>query len=250
MSESRALVALVTGGGRGIGAAISKRLAADGIPVALSYNEDASAAEDTKSSIIAAGGRAMALKLSVEDRSSIEAALADIADRFGPVSVLVNNAAIAQEKPFDTITDADWDRMLAVNLRGPFALTQELLPAMLEASFGRVINITSIGGQWGGFNQVHYAASKAALINLTRSIAKIYGKDGINCNAVSPGLVGTEMSAAELSSEAGREKVRNIPVGRIATAGEVASVVSFLASEDSSYVTGQTINVNGGIYFD
>ena len=120
---------------------------------------------------------------------------------------------------------------------------------MKEKGWGRIINISSIGGQWGGFNQVHYAAAKAGLISLTMSLARIYSKYGITSNAVAPGLVATDMSSAELETDAGREKVRNIPMGRIATVEEVAWVVVFLAGEDSSYITGQTINVNGGMYF-
>ena len=120
---------------------------------------------------------------------------------------------------------------------------------MVKQGWGRIINIASIGGQWGGFNQVHYAAAKAGLISLTRSMAKIYSKYGITTNAVSPGLVGTDMVQRELNTEAGQEKVRNIPVRRIATPEEVTNVVVFLASEGASYITGQTINVNGGMYF-
>ena len=162
---------------------------------------------------------------------------------------MVNNAAIAQEKPFDTITDADWDHMMAVNLRGPFMSCQEVLPGMVKRGFGRIISITSIGGQWGGFNQVHYASAKAGLIALTRSLARIYSAHGITTNAVAPGLVQTDMLARELDSEEGKAKVRNIPIGRMATMEEVASVGVFLASDDASYITGQTINVNGGMLF-
>ena len=167
----------------------------------------------------------------------------------GSVDILVNNAAMAQEKPFETITDEDWSQMLAVNLQGPFICAQEVLPDMLAQNWGRIVNISSVGGQWGGFNQVHYAAAKAGLINFTRSLAKIYGGRGIVANAVSPGLVATRMAAAELTSEAGRQKVAQIPAGRTGTIDEVAAVVAFLASERASYVLGQTINVNGGQYF-
>ena len=169
--------------------------------------------------------------------------------KFGKINILINNAAIAQEKPFETITDEDWDNMMAINLRGPFILCQEVIPDMIEQGWGRIINICSVGGQLGGINQVHYAAAKAGLINLTKSLARIYSKNGITSNAVSPGLVDTDMAAQELTTPAGKEKVRNIPIGRIATAEEIANVVVFLASEKASYITGQTINVNGGMYF-
>lgn len=194
--------------------------------------------------------RVLALHLDLARRTSICKALEQVRDHLGgEVGVLVNNGAIAQEKPFLEITDADWDRMLAVNLRGPFALSQEVLPAMIKAGWGRIINIVSIGGQWGGMNQVHYAAAKAGLINLTRSLAKLYSCHGITCNAVAPGLVATDMSAAELASAAGQEKVNNIPARRLGTVEEVAAAVAFLASEVAGYVTGQTLNLNGGMYF-
>ena len=128
--------------------------------------------------------------------------------------------------------------------------TQETIPEMIKKDFGRIINISSIGGQWGGYNQVHYAASKAAIINLTRSVAKIYGKSGITSNAIAIGLVATDMSERELNTQAGKEKVASIPITRLGTPDEVGSLVTYLASNDAAYITGQTINLNGGMYFD
>jgi NAD(P)-dependent dehydrogenase (short-subunit alcohol dehydrogenase family) len=139
--------------------------------------------------------------------------------------------------------------MMAINLRGPFVLIQEVLPKMMETGWGRILNISSIGGQWGGYNQVHYAAAKAGLINLTRSIAKIYSGYGITSNAIAPGLVATDMTANELSTIAGQEKLNNIPSRRLGTVEEIAAAAIFLASDEASYITGQTINVNGGMYF-
>src|SRR5262249_26078633 len=135
------------------------------------------------------------------------------------------------------------------NLRGPFTVCQETLPDMVTTGWGRIVNIVSIGGQWGGVRQVHYAASKAGLINFTQSLARLYSGKGITANAVSPGLVGTEMSAKELRSKAGKKKAAQIPVGRIARPQEIAAAVTFLCSEDAAYITGQTLNVNGGMYF-
>lgn len=241
--------ALVTGASRGIGAAIARRLAADGIAVAVGYRQGAAAAAAVVAEITAAGGSAIAQAIDVADRGSIRAALTAIGEQLGPVNILVNNAAIAQEKPFLTISDDDWDAMLATNLRGPFACAQEVLPGMLEGGWGRIVNIVSIGGQWGGINQIHYASAKAGLIGLTRSLAKTFSAQGITCNAVSPGLVATEMTAAELDSPAGREKARQIPVGRIGTAEEIAAAVAYLVGPGGAYVSGQTLNVNGGMYF-
>ncbi|HMB79418.1 MAG TPA: 3-oxoacyl-ACP reductase family protein [Vicinamibacterales bacterium] len=242
-------VALVTGGSRGIGRAIATTLAERGHAVALTYVTSEQQARDAAGEITRKGGNALAVRLVVEDRASIARAAADVRAALGPIGILVNNAAIAQEKPFQELTDADWDRMLAINLRGPFACAQEVLPGMLTAGWGRIVNISSVGGQWGGMLQVHYACAKAGLNNLTRSLAKLYSAHGVMTNTVAAGLVSTTMIANELETEAGKAKVRNIPVGRIATPEEIARVVAFLASDDASYITGQTINANGGMYF-
>ncbi len=225
-------VALVTGGSRGIGRSIASTLAVRGHEVALTYKSNELAARAAVDEIGRDGGRALAVRLVAEDRASISAAVDVVRRTFGAVDVLVNNAAIAQEKPFLELGIADWDLMLAVNLRGPFACSQEVLPDMLKQRY-----------------QVHYACAKAGLNNLTRSLAKLYSAQGVLTNTVAPGLVATQMVANELQTAAGKEKAASIPAGRIATTDEVAHVVAFLASDDSSYITGQTINVNGGMYF-
>ena len=242
-------VALVTGGSRGIGRTIATTLAQKGHPVALTYLTHEREAREATAVIAQAGGRATAVRLVAEDRATIRRALDEVRQELGPIAILVNNAAIAQEKPFPEITDDDWDRMFAVNVRGPFSCAQEVLPDMLQQQWGRIVNISSVGGQWGGVLQVHYACAKAALNNLTRSLAKLYSRQGVTTNTVAAGLVATSMIAHELETPAGQEKVRNIPLGRIATPEEIARVVSFLASDEAAYITGQTINVNGGMYF-
>ena len=235
-------MALVTGAGSGIGKATALALLAAGYQVACGYNGNRAGAE-------AIGHRnARAVKIDIASRSSIRRALAETRKAFRrDVDILVNNAALVQEKPFDTLSDADWDRMLAVNLRGAFILAQESLPAMVKKKWGRIVNITSIGGQWGGMRQVHYAAAKAGLINLTHSLARLYSPLGITANAVSPGLVATGMIRKELKSKAGKQKVAQIPVGRIAEPGEIAAGVVYLVSDGAAYVTGQTLNINGGM---
>ena len=241
--------AIVTGGSRGIGAAIAEALAGQGIIVGLTYNTNHMLAEKVVDRIEQRGGQACTLAMHVEQRESVQNAFSEFRDRFGSVSILVNNAAIAQEKPFEKIDDHDWDAMMGINLRGPFACCQQVLPDMLNARWGRIINITSIGGQWGGINQVHYAASKAGLIGFTRSLARLYSADGITTNAIAPGLVATDMARSELDSSEGRKKVESIPSGRIATLEEIAGTVTFLVSDEAAYITGQTINVNGGMLF-
>ncbi|HEY4265096.1 MAG TPA: SDR family oxidoreductase, partial [Micropepsaceae bacterium] len=138
---------------------------------------------------------------------------------------------------------------METNLRGPFAIAQETLPAMTHKGWGRIVNIVSIGGQWGGMRQVHYAAAKAGLINFTHSLAKLHSRDGITANAVSPGLIATDMTEKELRAKAGRAKAAQIPAGRVGTPEDVAAAVVFLCSEAAGYITGHTLNVNGGLYF-
>lgn len=241
--------AFVTGGSRGLGRGIVKALANSGINVIFTYNSDKDAAENTLKETSNAPGKVISTQMNLGSRESIKLAIKESREHFPTINILVNNAAIAQEKPFETITDDDWANMLNVNLQGPFATIQELVPSMIDRNWGRIINVSSIGGQWGGLNQVHYAAAKAGLINLTRSIAKLYSQFGITSNAVSPGLILTDMASAELETEAGKEKVRGIPAGRIGNIDEVGSSVVFLSSDQSAYITGQTINLNGGMYF-
>lgn len=246
MNVPQGRIVLLTGASRGIGVSIAESLLDAGYRVAVGYCHQ----PGETASLAARFPGACPVRIDVAERASVRSALASVREFFGaPVDILVNNGAIAQERPFLELSDDDWDRMLAVNLRGPFTCSQEVLPDMLDQRWGRIVNIVSIGGQWGGMNQVHYAAAKAGLINLTRSLAKLYSSQGVTTNAVSPGLVETDMTRAELASEAGKAKVRAIPAGRIGTAAEVAAVVRFLCSEDASYLTGQTINVNGGMYF-
>lgn len=230
---------LVTGASKGIGRVIADKFLENGYDVVYGYNNTIIKDKDIFS-----------LKVDVASRNSVQNAIKQSEKRFGKsIDILINNAGIAQEKDFLTISEDDWATMLNTNLASAYRFTQELLPNMINKKWGRIINITSIGGQWGGFNQVHYAASKAGLISFTMSMAKIYSKHGITSNAISPGLVETDMSKNEMQTEAGKEKIKNIPMNRLGTKEEIANIALFLASDESSYVTGQTINANGGMYF-
>tara|TARA_B100000945_G_scaffold314824_1_gene312997 strand:+ start:1494 stop:2246 length:753 start_codon:yes stop_codon:yes gene_type:complete len=243
-------VCLVTGGSRGIGRGIVKQLAKKKYRVAFTFNNEDQLAKDLEKDLNENGQNVKSFKMSIEKRDNVKLVLNDIKNYFNESpTILVNNAAISQEKPFDEISDLDWEFMLKVNLQGPFICTQEIIPNMIKNNWGRIINITSIGGQWGGYNQVHYAASKAGLINFTQSIAKIYSHCGITTNALAIGLANTDMSEHELNTDEGKKKVQNIPIGRVGTIKEIADSVSFLCSENSSYITGQTINLNGGMFF-
>lgn len=242
-------LALVTGASRGIGAAIALALAEKKIKVILGYKSNQELAVNIQEKIKLNGGCAEIVEIDINERVKVKKAISFINENYGPIDILVNNAAIAQEIPFLEISDQDWDQMLGSNLRGPFICTQEVLPHMLKNQWGRVVNIVSIGGQWGGVNQIHYASSKSGLIGLTKSLAKTFSKHGITFNAVSPGLIETDMTINELNSHQGKQKIDLIPVGRVGLAEEVASAVAFLVVPGSEYITGQTINVNGGMYF-
>jgi acetoacetyl-CoA reductase/3-oxoacyl-[acyl-carrier protein] reductase len=241
-------VALITGGGRGIGRAISLGLSSEH-HILVGYCSSVEAARDVVDQIFKAGGTAEVIYIDVSSRSSIELAASTIYSSHNHVDILVNNAGIAVEKPFLSIDDQDWDLMINTNLRGSFITTQTFVPKMVERRWGRVIFISSIGGQWGGINQVHYACAKAGQIALTKSIAKLYSKFGVTSNAIAPGLVDTQMIMGELATDAGKEKVATIPLGRVAQPIEIASAVKYLCSDDAAYITGQTININGGLYF-
>jgi acetoacetyl-CoA reductase/3-oxoacyl-[acyl-carrier protein] reductase len=243
MAETELGIAVVTGASRGIGRAIAERLARDGWRVAAGFRER----EDLASDLARARAGILPLRIDVGDPESVREAFARVRSELGDPAALVNNAAIAQEKDFFALSEEDWERMLSVNLLGAVRCAREVLPAMRARGRGRVVNVSSIGGQWGGVNQLHYAASKAALINLTRSLARLYSREGITTNAVAPGLVATEMSAAELARTDGREKAAAIPTGRLGRPDEVAAAVAWLCSDEAAYVTGQTLNLNGGM---
>jgi NAD(P)-dependent dehydrogenase (short-subunit alcohol dehydrogenase family) len=242
---ARAKIALVTGAGSGIGKAAALALLEAGYRVACGYNSNHSGAKQIQK----VHPRAYVVKIDIASRASVKRAIASSSKYFGGnFDIVVNNAALVQEKSFAAITDADWDRMLAVNLRGAFIVAQETLPAMQARKWGRIINITSIGGQWGGMRQVHYAAAKAGLINLTHSLAKLYSGCGITANAIAPGLVATGMIEQELKSKAGKQKAAQIPVGRITRPDEIAAAIVYLASDAAASVTGHTLNINGGLF--
>jgi len=240
--------ALVTGGSRGIGRAIAIALAARGFDIAITYRRRHDDAGKTLDAIRSHGRQSTALVADALSTQSLRNAVAQTINTHGRIDVLVNNAGTLEQKPFFTISDEDFDAMMAVNLRAPFVLSQEVVRHMLERRRGSIVNVASIGGQIGGPLAVHYAASKAALISLTRSLARI-GAPQIRVNCVSPGLIETEMTSAEIASPGGASKIGQTPLGRVGQPNDVASVVAFLASDESSYITGQTINVNGGLYF-
>jgi 3-oxoacyl-[acyl-carrier protein] reductase len=248
--QGRALedrVALVTGASRGIGAAVARALALAGANVAVNHRESKLAAAAVVEEISGQGTRALAVQADVTDRGQVRNMVAQTIEALGAIDILVNNAGLLQQKPFADISDDDWDRVLAVNLKGVFLCSQEVLPAMLDRRSGRILNMASSGGQLGGPLAPHYAASKAGVISLTRSLARL-AAPYVAVNCIAPGLIDTGMTDTEMASEAGVQKLRQIPLARVGSAEEVAASAVFLAAS-APYVTGHTINVNGGLYF-
>jgi acetoacetyl-CoA reductase/3-oxoacyl-[acyl-carrier protein] reductase len=234
--------AFITGGTQGIGKAIVEKLIDQDYKVVIGFMSQKTKANDMVKNIDSLNGEAVAMHCDISSRSSIQEVVAKIKH----IDILINNAGISQSKDFLDITDEDWNQMININLRGAFICSQEVIPSMLKRKWGRIINITSIGGQWGGINQVHYASSKAGLTGLSMSLARLYSGKGITSNSISPGIIETEMTSW-IKNEDKQILTQDIPVGRFGLVEEVAEVVSFLASDASGYITGQTINVNGGM---
>ncbi len=235
-------VAFISGGSKGIGRAIAKILARDGFNIIIGYKTNKLKAKELVDSIKNFDVEAMAVYCDISKRKLVK----KIFNQVGRIDVLVNNAGVSQPKKFLDITDEDWIRMFNINIQGAFICSQEALPGMIKNKWGRIINITSIGGQWGGVDQVHYASAKAGLIGLTMSLARLYGNSGITANSISPGIIKTDMTS-NINSISKKLILKNIPISRFGDPNEIAEVVSFLASNNSSYITGQTINVNGGM---
>jgi 3-oxoacyl-[acyl-carrier protein] reductase len=238
-------VAFITGASRGIGKAIAQALAKTGLKVAVGFNNDFKSAEDTCKKIKNSGGIANSFKINVSSRKSVESSIDKISDLFGPISILVNNAGLHLTNDFLKISDKEWDQVIDVNLKGTFICSQSAITQMLESGGGRIINIASIAGERGGIYSIPYAAAKAGVINLTRSLARLYSSRNIQTYCIAPGLVKTDMS----SNVNFEKEIMNIPANRIATTDEVAKLTLFLSSQDSDYLTGQTFNFNGGEYF-
>jgi 3-oxoacyl-[acyl-carrier protein] reductase len=240
--------AVVTGGSRGIGAAIAIGLAEAGADVVLTYRERHEEAQAVVDRIEALGRRALAVTMDVTSRASIEHAAGQAAD-FGPVSILVNNAGINKPTDFDRISDADWDMILDANLKGPFIVSQLFLPLMKDAGGGAITHIGSVSGQYGGPRTAHYAASKAGLISLAQVVARFGAQHNVRSNTVAAGLIASQMAAAGMANAAVQKAAETIVLKRLGTPQEVADAVVFLSSDAASYITAQTLNVTGGLYF-
>ncbi len=238
---------LVTGSSRGIGRGIAEHLAADGADVVVNYRSDDASAAETRDAIDdAGGGSAIAVQADVTEPEEVAAMRERVHEAFGPVDVLVNNAGITRDDRFVEMTHEEWDHVMAVNLDGAFNCTKVFFEDVAEAEDGRLVNISSVVGKQGNFGQANYAAAKSGLFGFTRTLAIELAPHGSTSNCVAPGFTRTEMLDAV--DDAIQDRIRsNIPLGRFGSVDEVACVVRFLASRESSFVTGEVIDVNGGM---
>ncbi|HEY7641148.1 MAG TPA: SDR family NAD(P)-dependent oxidoreductase [Steroidobacteraceae bacterium] len=244
MQDLQGRIALVTGASRGIGSAIARALAASGAAVAINYRERGDEAECVCEAIRASRGRAVAFRADVSVRAAVQSMAREIEERLGPIDILVNNAGMAATRSLDDISEDDFDRALAVNLKSAFLCTQAVVPGMRARRWGRIVNISSIGARIGsGSVSVAYGAAKAGVEGLTRAYALRLAADGVTVNAIAPGLVATEMGQPLLDAGV----AARIPVGRAGSPDEIAQTALLLVS--NGYITGQTIAVNGGSLF-
>ena len=234
--------ALVTGASRGIGAAIARVLADEGWPVGVNYRSDKEGAERVVKEIEDAGGKAIAIQADVSASDATDGLFKKLEEEYGPVLVLVNNAGVRADNLSPQIDDEDWDKVLETNLSGAFRTTRRALRPMMKERFGRIVNIASIIGQRANPGQANYAASKAGLVAMTKTVAAEVARRKITVNAVAPGLIETEMT-----EDLGDDLLKAVPARRTGTVDEVAACVRFLASEEAAYVNGSTLTVDGGL---
>ena len=246
MADLKGKACLVTGGSRGIGRAIALELGRNCASVAVGYANNKEAAEEVVAKIVASGGQAYAFGGDVQDPASIEASVAGVVERFGKIDVLVNNAGITRDRSLAKMSPDEWDAVLQTNLSSVFHLTARVLPHMVGAGYGRIVNISSVIGVHGNFGQSNYAAAKAGIIGFTKSAALEVARKGITVNAIAPGFIETEMIAA-MPEEVRATILTKIPMGRFGRPEEIAQLVVFLVAH-GDYITGQAIEINGGMY--
>ncbi len=239
-------VALVTGASRGIGRSIAEHLAGEGHRVVVNFHSSPDAADEVVAAVAAGGGEAMAVGADVGDADAVADMFKRVQETWGPVEVLVNNAGITRDNLLLRMSPDDWDAVLTTNLRSAYLCTRTALRGMLRARWGRVVSVTSVSGISGNPGQANYAAAKAGLIGLTKSVAREVGSRGITANAVAPGFIETDMTA-DLSDAVRDAAAGSIALGRFGTPWEIASAVGYLASDAASYITGQVIVVDGGL---
>ncbi|MEW9856450.1 SDR family NAD(P)-dependent oxidoreductase [Novosphingobium sp. M1R2S20] len=245
----RTRVALVTGGASGMGKATSLRLAREGRAVAV-LDVDGGGAQAVAGEIVAQGGQAVAVAADISDRAGVRAALDSVRAQLGPVTILINNAAVENFSPLGELDDVTWDRVMEVNLKGFYIVTQEVLPDMEAAGWGRIVNLSAIGAQTGAPDMALYTASKGAIIAMTRSLALELGRKGITVNSVSPGFIDTPMSRRAIDGDLFpvpyEQILQSYPIPRLGQPEEIAAACCFFVAEDAGYITAQLLGVNGG----
>ena len=245
-TENDKKIALVTGGSRGIGAAIARRLAADGFHVIVNYNGSAGKAEALCEEIHSKGGSAESLQADVSKKEEVEAMFSSILQVHSHLDVLVNNAGITRDDLLLRMSEADFEQVLNTNLKGAFLCLQAAVRPMMKQRSGRIVNVTSVAGLYGNPGQMNYSASKAGVVGMTLTAAKELGPRNITVNAVAPGFIETDMTAV-LPEKVKEASVSQIPLGKFGSPEQVASAVAFLASSDAAYITGQVLHVDGGM---
>ncbi|MGB7292339.1 MAG: 3-oxoacyl-[acyl-carrier-protein] reductase [Thermodesulfobacteriota bacterium] len=240
-------IALITGASRGIGKAIALELSSRGAYVVVNYHRSVSAAEEVSNNIVNSGGKCKISGFNVSDFTRVQEEIDKVAEELGGLHILVNNAGITKDGLLLRMKENDWDEVLSVNLKGVFNCTKAASKIMVKQRYGRIINITSIVGEMGNVGQTNYSASKAGIIGFTKSTAKELGSRNITVNAISPGFIETDITQ-DLSQKIKDAYIEAIPLGRFGKPHDVAKAVMFLASDDASYITGEVIRVNGGLY--
>ena len=238
--------ALVTGASRGIGRAIALRLAAEGADVAVNFAGSAAKAEEVKEAIIKMGRKAVAIQADVKDVSSVASMVEEVKKTFGRIDILVNNAGVTRDGLLMRMKDEDWETVIDTNLRGVFQCTKAVSKIMMKQRYGRIVNMASVVGLVGNAGQANYAASKAGVIGFSKSVARELASRGITVNMVAPGCIDTDMTAV-LSDKVREAMLADIPLARVGKPEDVANAVAFLVSDEAAYITGQVINVDGGM---
>ncbi|GJM15276.1 MAG: beta-ketoacyl-ACP reductase [Thermodesulfobacteriota bacterium] len=247
MDNLKGKIALVTGGSRGIGKAIAKRLASQGATVVINFTQNESAANQTIKEIEESGGQAFASKFDVSDFDKVHQEIDNIIEKFGGLHILVNNAGITQDTLLMRMKEEDWDSVISINLKGIFNCTKAVTRNMFKQREGRIVNLTSVVGEMGNAGQSNYAASKAGIIGFTKACAREMAPRGITVNAISPGFIKTDITD-ELTEDLKKDYISRIPMNRFGTPEDIAGAVSFLVSDDATYITGEVFRINGGIY--
>jgi 3-oxoacyl-[acyl-carrier protein] reductase len=238
--------AIITGSGRGLGKAIAEKLALDGANIVLNDIPNSEAANETFEEFKKKGYNVILTKGDVRNVEDIKVMIKEAIDKFGKIDILVNNAGVTKDGPMALMSEADWDMVMDINLKGAFLCTKLVAKVMMKKKTGKIVNMASVVGVMGNAGQANYSASKAGLIGLTKTTAKEFAKRGITCNAVAPGFIQSKMTDS-LTDEVKEIYLSNIPLKRFGTPDDIANLVGFLASDESNYITGQVINIDGGL---